>query len=409
MRVGVLRRGIVPVLGPQRQVELARVDAHLVVVLGQRLHVDRHTPLLDLRGDGGGQRRVLLLDDEPEPPAVVRSAEIRGQGGTLVRVVREQAGQILVPRVERADRAAQLLRGVGLRLGDDGGVDQIPYGLPHLRIGQDGIGVVVEHQRGLVQALPGGDHQRGVLAQRLGRGRAQRQRHVDLAVPQRLHHGGFVGEIPEGDLRGGRGLPPVGVVAAQRDGHALAELGDGERPGAQGLARVIDGGVLIVDDAGASGQGPGQRRVGGGQRDGDGVLVRIGDLGEMVERLGADVLLLHGLLEGPDHVGGVERMAVGEPQPGLQREGVAEAILGDVPLLGQTGGQGVVLAAGDERFVHVAEQRLLDGGVVVGADVDRGRCVRNADGDGRVGLDRADVVDDVAVLQERPARPQQHA
>ena len=150
------------------------------------------------------------------------------------------------------------------------------------------------------------------------------------------------------------------------------------------------------------------------------VLARIGDPSRkrmFAERLSMRAVcptnltaeaLLHGLLEGPDHVGGVERMAVGEPQPGLQREGVAQAILGDLPLLGQTGGQGIVLAAGDERLVHVAEQRLLDGGVVVGTDVDRRRCIRNADGDGRVGLDRADG-NDTAALEQRPARPQQHA
>ena len=102
-------------------------------------------------------------------------------------------------------------------------------------------------------------------------------------------------------------------------------------------------------------------------------------------------------------------MPIGERHAVVQRERVRETVVGSLPGAGDPRLQLVGVAAGHQRLVHVAEQRLLHGGALFGADVKRFRRLAfDADRHGRVGDERAEGCDGILAACQRQSQPQQH-
>ena len=287
---------------------------------------------------------------------------------------------LVVERGAGGDRVPLVGEHPGVGAGDDaGGVRGVHQGAPHPQVRQrrmggvevQGVGDAGVHEVLRLDPVVGlrGGH-------RLGR---QVEDRMDLPGGQRAVAGGVVLEEAPGEalrvggalvLRVGRG---GGVVVVAHHHHLLVAppLDDLEGAGAHRQLAVLGQapphrprGLDPEERLGEHGQ---QRRVGALQRHAHHVLGEGlgGDevRGEVEQRRGGLGGGVHDLVEVRDHRVGVERLPVVEAHALLEGEVVDQAVLGDLPRLGEPGhdaavgphrDQGVEVLAGDVGLGHVA-------------------------------------------------------
>ena len=191
-------------------------------------------------------------------------------------------------------------------------------------------------------------------------------------------------------------LTPVVRIGLQRDRVVGAELADQIRAGSDGLGFHVVFGILVEDQAAASGERPQQVGVRRAQAQLHGVRVDGRDRVEVGQRAGVMVLLVHQFLDGPDHVVGVEFVPVGEAHALVEVERVGQSVRALLPAGGERGHDLVVLVPGHEAFVHVADEDLVERRPRLVADVQVGGSEFQPDGDGAAspGLLCCGTVDD---------------
>ena len=301
----------------------------------------------------------------------------------LGHVMRVQAAQILVTGIDLGDRTAEGGVHAAARGDDLLMVDGVSDGLADALVGELVVGHV-EGEHELVGTVTGLDHIVRILAERIGKGGGDGRKHLHVAALEGVDAGVLVRQEPDDHVLGPRlvlGAPILGV-RLEHDLVVRVEGDHGVRARAQRAVLLIPGGVLVVDQAGTAGEVPQHVRVGRGEGEPDRVGVHGLGLVQALDLLVVVVLLGLELVDGPRHVLGVELVAVGEVHLLVEVERVGQAILGDLPALGQTGVDLVVRAARDETLVHVADEDLLKGRTRLVADVKIDRGEFEADGHG---------------------------
>ena len=214
----------------------------------------RARQLFNLLLDGLGHRLPLRGDHQIHRGQI--GAEIGGHRLRLGHIVREQVGQILISRFQRADRTSQRTAGVWLRGGDAGRIDEVSECGTHILIGHNRIGIVVERQQHLICGGAFGDGQTVLAVHLRCHGGGGGCDHIDSALgygigQQRLI--GILGECHGTDVRLGAVVAPV-VIERQR--LPRRELANGERAGTYCLLGIV--GIArfgIVHNAQSAGQG----------------------------------------------------------------------------------------------------------------------------------------------------------
>ena len=154
-----------------------------------------------------------------------------------------------------------------------------------------------------------------------------------------------------------RFFAPVVVIAREHNFFVLLRADETERPRADGLAADLVAAAVGNDAHGAVGEVPQQRGEWFLEMEDDGVVIgRVDAVHESVNRcLRAAHLSLQQGVEGPLHVASGQGAAVVKLHAMVQVEDIGQRI-GNVPALGQAGGDIEVVAAGQQ----VVEDEVVD-------------------------------------------------
>ncbi len=210
---------------------------------------------------------------------------------------------------------------------------------------------------------------------------------IDLAPLKGGHHRLVVGEDAEDDGVDRGPAPPIVVVRPQPEELVRSVLFEHERPAAHPVVagdvrRVAVGGRLLPDvpgqDVGVHG---GESRIGLGGDDLHGEVVEGGGGEVPGRRRVVEPLLLGRGVDRPGDVVGGERLAVRPEQALAQGVGDGEAVVGNLPGLGQPGDGGEVVGrlVGERGVLQCPE--LVLGDQEAGGDVQRVQRLGDPDGE----------------------------
>ena len=335
----------VVVVGVRPRVEVARLDvvheAQLVVGVAvdvveprrelDRLDVERDADVREHRREQRREVGRIGVGDRQLEREVVDARLLEEVAGG-VGVEGDRVGQVLVAGVE--DRNGAILRLAGAdALEDRVVVDRESERLPYTDV-VERLGLFVEGEDELVGRLALREFERPVeLRGEIGLDGGE---DVEGSVESGCDERRRLGDVGEDDLGDARRIPPVVVVAREREAVALTPRLEHE--GARAVRRRLHvGGVVRVEDEpGRPGQEEEEVLVRLRQRDLHRALVGRGDLFDRLQAREADHRLVGaGLVERGDDVLCRELGAVVEGDARLEGEGIGAAVVGDRPVARQ--------------------------------------------------------------------------
>ena len=264
---------------------------------------------------------------------------------------------------------------------------------------------VVDRQQRLALGRADRDGEARVVLERgdvLGRGEVRVA--VDVAGEQRRERAARVRQDPESDLlEAGRRAPVVGV-AHQHHRIALAPLlepiGTGAHRGGGGVGsarRTHDDEVAPAEVGEQFGDRAREFHLDSPLVDDPDCTHRRQQVAQGIGRVAGA-----GAIERPAHVRRRQRQAIVEPDAAVQRESVAQAVLADVPVVGERRGDLPLLGDARQPLVDVAVDDVLRRLGRGGGGIEVGRLEREAECHGRAGRQRD------GHAQQRGRRQQRH-
>ena len=305
-------------------------------------------------------------------------------------IVRVQAGQVLVARIDGWDRTAERLVDVAAGRDDLLVIDGVADRLAHALVFQLRIGAV-EGEHELVASGCRGDLILR-LVEPLGECGVHRREHIHVTALERVNCGVVVGEEADDHLVGLRLMrgAPVLRIGLEHDLVARVEGFDGVRSGTNGLGLRVVLGVLVKHQSRTSGEVPQQVRIRFGKGHLHGVGVDRLDLADTFDGVRIQILFLDKLVDGPHHVGRIKLVAVGEVHLVIEMERIGLTVLGNVPGFGDVWLDLIVRIARHQSLVDVAVEDLFErgSGLLANVKADRGKFQPHSNG---VGFGRCSV------------------